>query len=65
MKALGLHHIAIMTKDLEKAGKLFSKLFGIEFEGPYDLEALDGRYLSSVSFGINLAAPPNTGRTIS
>lgn len=57
MKALGLHHIAIMTKDLEKAGKLFSDLFGIEFEGPYNLEALDGRYLSSASFGINLAAP--------
>ncbi len=57
MKALGLHHIAIMTKDLEKAGKLFSDLFGVEFAGPYDLEALDGRYLSSPSLGINLAAP--------
>lgn len=56
MKAQGIHHIAIMTKDLEKAGKLYSDLFGIEFEGPYDLESLDGRFLSS-SFGINLATP--------
>jgi len=45
-----------MVKDLEKAGKLFSDLFGIEFSGPYENEELDVRFLAS-PIGVNLVTP--------
>ncbi len=56
MKVKKIHHVSVLVKDLEKAGKLYSDLFGIEFEGPYEQEALDVRFLSS-PIGINLASP--------
>jgi methylmalonyl-CoA/ethylmalonyl-CoA epimerase len=56
MKVQKIHHVSVLVRDLEKAGKLYSDLFGIEFDGPYEQEALDVRYLSS-SLGLNLAAP--------
>ena len=56
MKAEKIHHVSIMVKDLEKAGKLYSDLFGMEFSGPYEQEALDVTFLSS-PLGINLVAP--------
>ena len=36
MKVNKIHHVSVLVKDLEKAGKLYSDLFGIEFEGPYE-----------------------------
>jgi methylmalonyl-CoA/ethylmalonyl-CoA epimerase len=56
MKVQKIHHVSVLVKDLEKAGKLYSDLFGIEFDGPYDQEDLDVRFLSS-SIGLNLASP--------
>ena len=56
MKAHKIHHISVMVKDLEKAKKLYSDLFGIEFGESYDQEALDVRVVES-SFGINLVGP--------
>ena len=56
MKVEKIHHVSIMVKDLEKAGKLYSDLFGMEFSGPYEQEALDVTFLSS-PLGINLVAP--------
>ena len=60
MKVEKIHHVAILVKDLEKAGKLYSDLFGMEFSGPYEQEALDVRFLSS-PLGINLVAPLTPG----
>ena len=56
MKVQKIHHVSVLVNDLEKAGKLYSDLFGLEFSDPYDLEALDTKVLES-SFGINLVAP--------
>jgi len=56
MKAQKIHHISILVKDLEKAKKLYSSLFGIEFGEPNEQKALDVRVVES-SFGINLVAP--------
>jgi len=56
MKVQKIHHVSVLVKDLEKAGKLYSELFGIEFDGPYDQEDLDVRFMSS-SIGLNLASP--------
>lgn len=56
MKVQKIHHVSVLVKDLEKAGKLYSDLFGIEFDGPYDQEDLDVRFMSS-SIGLNLASP--------
>ena len=56
MKVQKIHHVSVLVKDLEKAGKLYSDLFGIEFDGPYDQKDLDVRFLSS-SMGLNLASP--------
>ena len=56
MKVQKIHHVSVLVKDLEKAGKLYSDLFGIEFDGPYDQEDLDVRFISS-SIGLNLASP--------
>ena len=56
MKVQKIHHVSVLVKDLEKAGRLYSELFGIEFDGPYEQKALDVRFLSS-PLGINLATP--------
>lgn len=56
MKVQKIHHVSVLVKDLEKAGKLYSDLFGIEFDGPYDQKDLDVRYISS-SIGLNIASP--------
>ena len=56
MKVQKIHHVSVLVKDIEKAGKLYSDLFGIEFDGPYDQKDLDVRFLSS-SIGLNLASP--------
>jgi methylmalonyl-CoA/ethylmalonyl-CoA epimerase len=56
MKVQKIHHVSVLVKDLKKAGKLYSELFGIEFDGPYDQEDLDVRFMSS-SIGLNLASP--------
>ncbi len=56
MKVEKIHHVAIMVRDLEKAGKLYSDLFGMEFSGPHEQKALDVRFLSS-PLGINLVTP--------
>ncbi len=56
MKVQKIHHVSVLVKDLEKAGKLYSDLFGITFDGPYEQKELDVRFLSS-PLGINLASP--------
>ena len=56
MKVQKIHHVSVLVKDLEKAGKLYSDLFGIEFDGPYDQKDLDVRFISS-SIGLNFASP--------
>ena len=56
MKVEKIHHVAILVRDLEKAGKLYSDLFGMEFSGPHEQKALDVRFLSC-PLGINLVAP--------
>ena len=56
MKVQKIHHVSVLVKDLEKACKLYSDLFGIEFDGPYDQKDLDVRFISS-SIGLNLASP--------
>jgi methylmalonyl-CoA/ethylmalonyl-CoA epimerase len=56
MKVQKIHHVSVLVRDLEKAGKLYSDLFGIEFDGPYEQKELDVRFLSS-PLGINLASP--------
>ena len=56
MKVQKIHHVSIMVRDLEKAGKLYSDLFGMEFSGPHEQKALDVRFLSS-PLGINLVTP--------
>ncbi len=48
--------MSITVRDLEKAGRFFTDLFGLEFSGPHQNEALDVRFLRS-SIGINLASP--------
>jgi len=56
MKVQKIHHVSVLVRDLEKAGKLYSDLFGIEFDGPFEQKDLDVRFLSS-PLGLNLAAP--------
>jgi len=51
-----IHHVAILVKDLEEAGKLYSGLFGIEFSDPRESKELDIRSLMSAE-GIELVSP--------
>ena len=55
MKAEKIDHVAIMVKDLEQAGKLFSELFETEFTG-HDVKEADVRNLMS-PLGIELVTP--------
>ena len=67
MKVQGIHHITILVKDLEAAGKLYSDLFGLKFKGPGMVQETDIRNLICPE-GINLVSPlsPNgaTARTL-
>ena len=56
MKANKIHHVSVLVRDLEKAAKLYSEAFGIEYDEPHNQEALDVRVMES-RFGINIAAP--------
>ena len=56
MQVEKIHHISILVKDLEKAGKLYAGLFGMEFSGPHENKELDVKTLRS-SLGINIVAP--------
>lgn len=56
MKIEGIQHVAILVGDLEKAGKLYSDLFGIEFDGPNERKELDIRNRMSPE-GIELLSP--------
>ncbi len=56
MKVEKIHHVAILVKDLEEAGKLYADLFGIEFSGPSESKELDIRNLNSPE-GIELVSP--------
>ena len=56
MKAEKIDHVAILVKDLEKAGKFYADLFGAEFSGPNEIKNLDIRNLLS-PLGIELVSP--------
>jgi len=56
MKVEKIHHVSIMVKDLEKAGKFFTDLFGLKFSGPHQNKELDVSFLRS-PIGINLVTP--------
>jgi methylmalonyl-CoA epimerase len=56
MKVEKIHHVSVLVRDLEKASRLYSSLFGLEFDGPQEQKALDVKFRSS-SLGLNLAAP--------
>ena len=56
MKVEKIHHVAIMVRDLEKAARLYSSVFGLEFSGPYELKELDVKFLST-PIGVNLVTP--------
>ncbi|MFC1943097.1 VOC family protein [Chloroflexota bacterium] len=49
--------VLIMVKDLEKAGKFFSDLLGIEFNPPIENRGQDIRNLVSRPTGIELTSP--------
>jgi methylmalonyl-CoA epimerase len=55
MKVKKIDHVAVMVKDLEQAGKLFSELFETEFTG-HDVNEADVRNLMS-PLGIELVTP--------
>ena len=56
MKINKLSHVAIMVKDLEKAGTFFADLLNTEFTGPNEDKESDVRNLMS-PLGIELVAP--------
>ena len=56
MKVEKIDHIAILVKDLEKAGKFFADLFNTEFAGPNEVKETDMRNLMSPE-GIELVTP--------
>ena len=56
MKVNKLSHIAILVKDLDKAGKLLADLFSTEFQGPSDNKDTDTKNLMS-PLGIELVTP--------
>ncbi len=56
MKVEKIDHVTILVKDLEKAGKLYSDLFGISFSSPKEDKEFDVRNLIS-PVGIGLVAP--------
>jgi methylmalonyl-CoA epimerase len=56
MKVEKIDHVAILVKDLEKAGKFFADLLDTEFAGPNEIKELDIRNLMSPE-GIELVTP--------
>lgn len=60
MKVKRLSHVAIMVKDLDKAGKLFKELFDFKFEPPAEIKATDTRTLYAPASNVELVAPLTT-----
>jgi len=56
MKVNKFNHVAIMVRDLDKAGKFFADLFGTEFQGPNENTDTDTKNLMS-PLGIELVTP--------
>ena len=56
MKVEKIDHIAIQVRDLEKATRFFSDLFGLKFSEPFGPEDEDVIQVMD-SLGINLLAP--------
>ncbi len=56
MKVEKLDHVTILVKDLEKARKLYSDLFGVVFSEPKENKEADIK-MSFSPLGIALAAP--------
>lgn len=56
MKVEKVHHVAILVKDLEGAGKFFSDIFSIKFDGPRVIKEGGIRNMMS-SEGIELVTP--------
>ena len=56
MKAQKTDHVAILVRELEKAGQFYADLFGTEFSGPNEVVNLDIRNLLS-PLGIELVSP--------
>lgn len=56
MKVEKIHHVTIMVKDLEKAGKFFADLLGTEFTDFCEMKEVDIRHLMS-PLGIELVTP--------
>jgi methylmalonyl-CoA/ethylmalonyl-CoA epimerase len=56
MKVEKIDHVAILVKDLEKAGNFFANLLGLEFTGPSEHKEADVRSLMS-TVGIELVTP--------
>jgi len=57
-----IDHIGILVEDLDKAVKLFSDLFGMEFSEPYDMPEADTHETIAPS-GINLIEPLSLERS--
>lgn len=51
-----IDHIGILVRDLDKAVKLFSDLFGMKFDAPYDTPESDTHEVMESS-GINFVTP--------
>ncbi|MDD5126952.1 MAG: VOC family protein [Dehalococcoidales bacterium] len=57
MKVKRLSHVAIMVKDMDKAGKLFKDLFGFEFDPPHITKETDTRTLMAAKQNVEIVAP--------
>ncbi len=64
MKVEKVNHVVILVRDLEKAGKFFADLFGIEFDAPRELKNVDVLQLKpppEKEKGIHLITPLSPG----
>lgn len=57
MKVERMVHTSILVKDLDKAIKFFSEVFGLEFPEPWETPELDIRETTDAIGLINLVAP--------
>ncbi|MDD4859912.1 MAG: VOC family protein [Dehalococcoidales bacterium] len=57
MKVKRLSHVAIMVKDIDKAGKLFTELFGFKFDAPSTTKETDTRTLMAAANNVEVVAP--------
>lgn len=61
MKREGISHVVVVVKDIEKAVKLYSELFGISFQDVSGVEPEHGvRAMVSWEGGIEICSPINT-----